>query len=471
MDSRRAESSQPKACGRFCEDFAPSLWFHACSFGEVKSLEPIIRTLDFGQNCTKNHTKDLAKDSALESSPNSAALESSAPNSSPEQILLTTTTQTGYALARETYASMPHIRVEYLPFELFLPLLRLPYYKQHFASLRALVVTEAELWLELFYTAKALGAKTLLINARISTRSYPKYKRFAGFYRLLFGYVDCVFAQSEADSDRLATLGARNIQTLGNLKLLSPIRASATYPKPKDRLVIIAASTHKGEEELILRAFHALLESKTPESNPPESTSLDSSQESTPKAALDSASPSTIEPATKPNTANPSTTALAPLLILAPRHPERFCEVGALLDSSAFITSRFSQASLAQGVDSHTQVILLDALGELINCYAIADIVILGGSFVPAGGHNPLEPAFFHTKLISGSHIFNQEALFSCIDGHVICTDSALSATLIAHEQLAPTSYKPMQASLSTLLQALAPESSAAAACAKVAKS
>ena len=354
----------------FCKDFYPHIWLHACSFGEIKSLEPIIQ-----------------------------ALAQAAPT---RNILLTTTTQTGFDLAQSTYINEPRIRVEFLPFEIFLP-----FYARRLKQLQTLVVTEAELWLELFYTTKALGAKTLLINARISTRSYPKYRRFRFFYRVLFSCVDEVFSQTQADSTRLAELGARHIEVLGNLKLLSPIHISRTYPKPSNRLVIVAASTHKGEEELVLQAFSALkkLESKS-------------------------------------------------LLILAPRHPERFTEVATLLADYPLASARFTQGSQVLN-DSRLDVVLLDTLGELNNCYAIADIVILGGAFIPAGGHNPLEPAFFGTKLISGKEIFNQEALFGCIDGYTLCEAGELESTLLAHQSLPHTSYKHTQASLSTLIQAI----------------
>ena len=354
----------------FCKDFRPHFWLHACSFGEIKSLEPIIQ-----------------------------ALAQAAPT---RNILLTTTTQTGFDLAQSSYASEPRIRVEFLPFEIFLP-----FYARRLKQLQALVVTEAELWLELFYTTKALGAKTLLINARISTRSYPKYRRFRAFYRLLFSYVDRVFAQSQADSTRLAELGANHIEVFGNLKLLSPIHISHTYPKPSNRLVIVGASTHKGEEELVLQAFGTLkkLESKS-------------------------------------------------LLILAPRHPERFTEVATLLADYPLASARFTQGSQVLN-DSRLDVILLDTLGELNNCYAIADIVILGGAFIPAGGHNPLEPAFFGTKLISGRAIFNQEALFGCIDGYTLCEAGELESTLLAHQSLPHASCKHTHSSLSTLIQAI----------------
>ncbi|WP_456237430.1 lipid IV(A) 3-deoxy-D-manno-octulosonic acid transferase [Helicobacter canis] len=361
-------SLMPKSSG-FCNDFSPHIWLHACSFGEIKSLAPIIQAL-------ANHKR---------------------------RILLTTTTQTGFDLAQSTYASEPTIRVEFLPFEIFLP-----FYRHRLQDLQSLIVTEAELWLGLFSTAKTLGAQTLLINARISTRSYPKYRRFRFFYRVLFSCVDRVFAQSQADKDRLSTLGARHIEVLGNLKLLSPIATSATYPKPSNRLVIVAASTHQGEEELVLQAFSALKKL--------ESSKVDSS-----------------------------------LLILAPRHPERFDEVATQLASYPFASARFTQSAQVLN-DSSLDVVLLDTLGELNNCYAIADIVILGGAFIQAGGHNPLEPAFFHTKLISGKAIFNQEALFACIDGYTLCEASELEATLLAHQSLPKAAYKPMPIDLLSLV-------------------
>ncbi len=435
----------------FCKDFCPHIWLHACSFGEIKSLEPIIQAL--------------------------------AQADSTRNILLTTTTQTGFDLAQSSYASKPTIRVEFLPFEIFLP-----FYARRLKQLQALVVTEAELWLELFHTARALGAQTLLINARISTRSYPKYRRFRAFYRLLFSYIDRVFAQSQADSTRLAELGARNIHIFGNLKLLSPITTSKTYQKPKNRLVIVAASTHRGEEELVLEAFSALkkvdsrnnaLLSSLREN--PQGFSWQSTQTKTQN--LESTFENNAEKSQKVDSSNgypasaefmdchaanaarndrkiaaskkvDSSTMDSSLLILAPRHPERFTQVATLLADYPLASARFTQGAQVLN-DTSLDVILLDTLGELNNCYAIADIVILGGAFVPAGGHNPLEPAFFGTKLISGEAIFNQEALFACIDGYTLCKPSELESTLLAHHSLPHSSYKHAQAHLSTLIQAI----------------
>ena len=439
----------------FCKDFHPHFWLHACSFGEIKSLEPIIQ-----------------------------ALAQAAPT---RNILLTTTTQTGFDLAQSSYASEPTIRVEFLPFEIFLP-----FYRHRLEGLQALVVTEAELWLELFYTTKALGAKTLLINARISTRSYPKYRRFRFFYRVLFSCVDEVFSQTQADSTRLAELGARHIEVLGNLKLLSPIHISRTYPKPQNRLVIVAASTHKGEEELVLEAFSTL--NKLESSKMDSACGLESSKTQNEDSRISKEAVLCDEKATilsdsqaagfaddfvgcqavgegiylgdneQAHRADSRKSAAKPtpktqkmdssLLILAPRHPERFTQVASLLAGYPLASARFSHDPNAL-TNPSLDVVLLDTLGELNNCYAIADIVILGGAFTQAGGHNPLEPAFFGTKLISGRAIFNQEALFACVDGYTLCEASELESTLLAHQSLPHTSYKHTQASLSTLIQAI----------------
>ena len=305
--------------------------------------------------------------------------------------------------------------IRYLPFEIFIPFV-LP------KSLKKLVVLEAELWFMLFFCAQKNGAQTILLNARISTKSYPKYKKNAWFYRRFFSCVDSVLCQRDADIERLKSLGAQNIAPIGNIKaLLKPI-VTKNLPKfapkitqdSKDSLdshkdspesnvdsqdsrlnskdlskvskqdskkptLIVAASTHKGEEELILRAFKANF--------------MDSSFYR---------------------------------LIIAPRHPERFGEVWEIIQAHNVSATKYSDS----GLDYESAVILLDTLGELINVYAITDCVILGGSFVRMGGHNPIECAFFGVKLISGEHIFNQLALFELIENYKIVKNDELIVVL-----------------------------------------
>ncbi|MCI5968395.1 MAG: lipid IV(A) 3-deoxy-D-manno-octulosonic acid transferase [Helicobacter sp.] len=335
-------------------------WLHACSFGEVKSLQSIINTL---QNNLKHPTK----------------------------ILLTTTTQTGFTLAKTLY---PNCTIAYLPFESFIPF----WLKNK--TIISLTLTEAELWLmPLFYT-HSKGGKTLLINARISTRSYPRYLRFRFFYAKLFSYLHKIFSQSQRDKERLESLGAQNVEVYGNLKLAEIPQVSTHYTPPNAPLWIIA-STHsknnQSEETLILQS---ILESFFKKTIP------------TPQ----------------------NLTHNTPHFLFAPRHPERFLEVEQTLN--AILKDNHLPPLVktsAQGIQNalNAPFILLDSLGELNNLYAIADAVILGGSFLPnIGGHNPIEPAYFHTKLISGPYIFNQQTLFLSVKNCVICKIESLTEIL-----------------------------------------
>lgn len=363
--------------------FSPQYWFHACSFGEIRSLEPLIAKLQ----------------------------------QTPCKILITTITHTGFAEAKRLFESSTaesQIVVKYLPFECFLPL-----YWRHLNELKTLVVTEAEMWKMLFYVVKASGAQTMLINARISKRSLSRYKRFTWFYKDIFSLIDCVLSQSRIDKERLESLGARSVEVFGNLKIFNIPKVNKVYPKPF-KLVFIGASTHKGEEKLILESF---LPSKE---HHPDS-----------------------------------------ILFLVPRHPERFEQVYELIlkygqdkKNTPFVqsntphlkVSRFSSAPFEQIVES--DIVLVDVLGELINLYAIGDVVILGGSFVKLGGHNPLEPAFFGTKILSGEHIFNQYALFELVKNAVLIQPHLLKRTLLQLDSIKPSFIEFNQEhSLETLIQ------------------
>lgn len=353
-------------------------WIHACSLGEVKSIQSIINTLN---NQLENSTK----------------------------ILLTTTTQTGFALAKTLY---PNCIIAYLPFESFIPF----WLKNK--KIVSLTLIEAELWLMPLFCARLKNAKTFLINARISKRSYPRYLRFQFFYKRLFSYVQKIFCQSQIDKERLETLGARNIEIFGNLKLSEIPKISMHYDAPNAPLWIIASTHNKNnqsEEVLILESLlKVFFRSKTP-----------SSQN-------------------------------IPHFLFAPRHPERFLEVERLLNKILESNQLpLLQKTSTQGIQDalNSPFILLDSLGELNNLYAIADTVILGGSFLPnIGGHNPVEPAYFHTKLISGPYIFNQEALFLQIKNCVICEIDKLTEVLQSPLQ---KSYITQKLDIKTIIQAI----------------
>ncbi len=255
--------------------------------------------------------------------------------------------------------------VRYLPFEIFLPF--------WITKQKALVVMEAELWYMLFLVASRKGAKTFLINARINDKSYATYKKYRFFYKQLFKNVNKIFAQSDIDKQRLIELGASNIEVIGNIKLASLPKITKELKKPQE-LVITAGSTHDSEENLILNSWDR----------------------------------------TKGR------------LIIVPRHPERFDEVYALIESKYqnCVTTyhRYSEQN-----DFNSDITLVDVMGELINIYAISDIVILGGGFIKtAGGHNPIEPAFFNKVVISGKVIFNQKSLFECVENYYLIQNDEL---------------------------------------------
>ncbi|BFU77485.1 lipid IV(A) 3-deoxy-D-manno-octulosonic acid transferase [Arcobacter sp. 15-2] len=269
--------------------------------------------------------------------------------------------------------------VRYLPFEIFLPF--------WVTKQKVLLVMEAELWLMLFYSAFKNGTKTVLINARINDKSYKKYKKYSFFYKQLFKYVDKIFAQSLTDKKRLEDLGAKNIEVIGNIKLASLPKVSKVLTKP-NATIITAGSTHKTEEELILNAWNK-------------------------KQGK---------------------------LLLVPRHPERFEEVFDLVKNK-YQDSNVTFHKYSEQKNFESDIIVADVMGELINIYAISDVVILGGGFIKtAGGHNPIEPAFFNTVVISGETIFNQKSLFECVNNYYLVKNDELKIYLDDIKNLKQTS-------------------------------
>ncbi len=323
---------------------AYGIWFHSCSFGEAKAIKPLVDAL-------------------------------------PENVLrMSTTTHTGFDVIRE-YTD----ESRYLPFE---PLLFFWIKPQ-----KALIVMEAEFWYLLFALAKKRGAKTLLINARMSDRSFPKYQKMGWLYKQIFKQIDEVYAQTELDKERLVSLGAKNVLVTGNIKLAQLPSVSQVREKPSG-LLLCAASTHEKEEELILNAFADLKK-----------------QESKAK------------------------------LIVVPRHPERFEKVADMVEKFVKAEGLTCQ-QYSKNKKMQSDIMVLDVLGELVNVYAISDIVILGGAFEPIGGHNAAEAAQFGCKIISGKHYFNQKDIFEAVEGIAVVEASNLSRSLLHHAQLKETKIK-----------------------------
>lgn len=292
-------------------------------------------------------------------------------------IKITTITQTGQSEAKKYHAD-----IRYLPYEMFLPF----WIKKH----EFLVVLEAEFWFLLFSVARAKGARVILLNARISQKSAKKYLQFAWFYKKLLSKVEIIYAQSEADKNRFLALGAKNIEVIGNIKLAASISKAREYKKPEMECVV-AGSTHDGEEDSVLKSF------------------VEYKKQSDAK------------------------------LFIAPRHPERFEAVFELMqryaDKDNLTISRFSDAK-----EFDTDMVLVDAMGELNNIYAISDIAILGGAFRDdVGGHNPLEPAFFGCKIITGKHFFHQKELFKYVHHVQYVEPSEIHKALMASRELPPS--------------------------------
>ncbi len=269
------------------------------------------------------------------------------------EVSITTITHTGHTEALKYKAD-----VRYLPYEMFLPF----WIKKQ----SVLVILEAELWYMLIVIAALRGSRIILLNARISEKSAKRYLQFAWFYQKMLRHVEIIYAQSQADKNRFLALGAKNIQVVGNIKLATKITTTKEYEKPKQEC-IVAGSTHDGEEDWILKSY---VEYKK---------------------------------------------AVNAKLFIVPRHPERFDAVFTLMQTHA-TKNGLTLSRLSENQKFDSDMILVDAMGELNNIYAISDIAILGGAFKEdVGGHNPLEPAFFGCKIITGKHFFHQKELFKYV--------------------------------------------------------
>ena len=274
------------------------------------------------------------------------------------RIVISTTTLTGQKLARERYGEE---NVFYLPLDFGFALA--PFLAR--LRPRMLVLAETEFWPNLLGLVRRSGAKIAVVNGRISDRSFPRYRRFRSLLRRVLENVDVFLAQSALDKDRLIAIGAdpARVQVSGNLKfdvkappqtkLVAQLRAAIPAGSP----VLVCGSTVEGEEPLLLAAFKELL-AETRDA----------------------------------------------VLVLAPRHPERFDAVVRQLTASAL---SFVRRTSWQGEALTGKVVLLDTIGELASVYQLATVAFVGGSLVPRGGHNILEPAQYGKPILVGPHTEN----------------------------------------------------------------
>jgi 3-deoxy-D-manno-octulosonic-acid transferase len=337
----------------------PVIWVHAVSVGEVLAVSRLVKTLD-------------------------AALPGCL-------IVVSTTTRTGQELARERFGAE---RVFYCPLDLPWAVL---------ASLKALqprlfVLAETEFWPNLLSGCFRRGIPVAVVNARVSDRSWPRYRRLRWLWRPFLSRLSRVLAQSQTDADRLKAIGCQpqRVTVAGNLKFDVRIAEEADATRLlKARAgglrLVVAGSTLDGEEAALVEDWPRLLEAD-------------------PQLAM----------------------------VLAPRHPERFGAVAALLDKSGVAWVRRSDwRAQSEGTITPLKpraIVLLDTIGELASVYSLASVAFVGGSLIPAGGHNPLEPAQFGVPIVMGPHYANFRAITEDFLAHQavrIAASKELAAVLI----------------------------------------
>lgn len=278
-------------------------------------------------------------------------------------ITITTTTPTGSEQVKKRFSNQlgKQIFHVYLPYDL-------PWFLQGFlrkVKPQLLVILETELWPNLIHCSKKAGCKVLVVNARLSEKSAKGYAKVAGLAKDMLTKLDGLAVQNNTDAQRFVELGMpeNKMQVTGSIKFDLTISTdllnqgqALKHSWGHQRNVLIVASTHKGEDEIALDGFAKLIKQ------------------------------------------DPTL-----LMIIVPRHPERFNDVASLIEQRGFALSRRSLLDAS----NDTQVLLVDAMGELMAFLAASDVCLMGGSFVENGGHNPLEPAALAVPVIMGESQFN----------------------------------------------------------------
>ena len=310
-----------------------TLWIHCVSVGETLAAAPLIEGL-------------LAQQPGL-------------------QLLITSTTPTGSDQVKRLFGE----RVDhcYAPYDTPDCVGR---FLKRTKPMMAIVI-ETEVWPNIIHACQKRQIPTALINARMSLKSYRGYKRLNALSQPMFAALVLTTAQSTADAEHLGDLGASNITVTGSVKNDFSIsdamhqqakqeKAQWQQQRGEPLLCLIAASTHTGEDEIILDAFKEINQQHS-------------------------------------NT----------LLLLVPRHPERFDAAYQLSQQKGFISAKRTDGALKKGV----QVLIVDTMGELQMLFGAADIAIMGGTFIDNGGHNFLEPAAWGLPILSGKSLFNFAAI------------------------------------------------------------
>jgi 3-deoxy-D-manno-octulosonic-acid transferase len=344
----------PKEGGCGAPANLPVVWIHAVSVGEVLAIAPLV-----GEMRAQGF-----------------------------RVVVSTTTHTGQRLARDKFGEA---NVFYFPLDLGVCIR--PYLRA--LRPRLVILAETEFWPNFLRMARASGARLAVVNARISDRSFPRYRRWRRLLRKALEPVDLFLAQSENDAERLREVGAAagRVEVTGNLKFdaAQPVESEAVAAlgvrlQAAGGPIVVAGSTVEDEEEPVLQAFR-MVAGEYP----------------------------------------------AAVLVLAPRHRERFEAVARLLDEQSQGWVRRSALDMGAQEALGGRVVLLDTLGELAAIYRYADLAFVGGSLVARGGHNILEPAFFARAILTGPHTENFRDVVACFERRravVRCTTQNLGITM-----------------------------------------
>lgn len=272
-------------------------------------------------------------------------------------IVMTTMTPTGAEQVKKSFGdSVIHA---YIPYDL--PNAAKRFLKTFYPVIA--IIIETEMWPNMFAACHQSDIPVCLMNARLSEKSAAGYQKVATLTREMLQHVAVIAAHGNEDAKRFVALGAANVVVTGNIKFdivlpqdIATHSAALRNSLGNDRFVWLAASTHEGEEKQVLAAHKKLLEK------------------------------------------NPNA-----LLILVPRHPERFNDVAKICEQSF----KMARRSLNESCEAETTVYLGDSMGELLQLYGVADVVFVGGSLIPRGGHNMLEPAALGKPILTGPYLFN----------------------------------------------------------------
>jgi 3-deoxy-D-manno-octulosonic-acid transferase len=320
------------------------------------------------------------------------------------RILLTSGTVTSAAIVAKRFP--PDVIHQYVPYDSPRYVTR---FLDHWRPSLALFI-ESDLWPNLILSSAARRLPMVLINGRMSPRSFPRWRRVSNTISALLGRFDVCLAQSQTDAERFSALGSRNVLTTGNLKLdvpappADPAKLERLMSVTRGRPIVVAASTHPGEEEILVES-HKTLAGFFP--------SL--------------------------------------LTVIVPRHPDRGAAVTRLVETSGLQASLRSREELPVAA---TDIYVADTMGELGLFYRLAPIVFMGGSLVAHGGQNPIEAVKLGASIVHGPHIFNFTDVYEALDraggarradshgalvkqlGQLLADPSAREASLLASERV-----------------------------------